>query len=134
MATFDMHSEAVRVSIRERKSLDQALADAEQERNILWQNPVPAEKARMRSLSRMGGSAPKTDGLQVLIQTCVRKERGISQRLLWHQLKKHLGLGIIRAIDNHKIEFLDHNGKLKTAPVSGLKDRLSRAKSKIGSP
>jgi hypothetical protein len=133
LAMHDMRSEAIRVSIREQKSLDQALADAEQARDSLWKNPAAAERERRRSLSLKGGRAFKTDALQVLIDTCVRKAPNMSQRELWHQLRKPLGLGVIKAIDNQKIEFLDRDGKLKTSPVSGLKDRLSRAKSRIDS-
>ena len=130
LAERDMCSEAIRVAFREQKSLDQALYDAEQALNLFWKNPLPAGDARRRSLSRKGGHAPKTDALQLLIQNCVREEPNIGQRKLWHQLKKHLSLGVIMAIDDHEIQFLDRNEKLKTAPVSGLKDRLSRAKSK----
>jgi hypothetical protein len=133
LAAYDMCSEAIRVRFREQKSLDRALEDAEEARKILQPIFAQAEEARRQSLSQKGGRALKTDALQVLIQNCAREAPDISQRELWHQLKKHLGLGVIRAIDDQTIEFLAHNGKLKTAPVSGLKDRLSRAKSKIDS-
>jgi len=131
LATRDMHSEAIRVALREQKSLDQALADADQSQNILLES-LPQTEERWRGiLARKGGRAPKTDALQALIQNCVRKLPNISQQELRHQLKKHLGLGTIMAIDNQGIQFVARKGMLKTAPISGLKDRLSRAKLKI---
>lgn len=133
LAARDMLSEAIRVGFREQKSLDQALADAEQSQNILLESLPHAEEPWRRIASRKGGRALKTDALQVLIETCVRERPDITQRQLWHRLNKHLGLGVIRAIDSQKIEFSARNGEPKTAPVSGLKDRLSRAKSKIDS-
>ena len=111
LATRDMYLEAIRVAFREQKSLDQALSDAEQALNVLWENFVPAERARRRSLGRKGGRSRKTNALQVLIETCVRKTPDISQRELWHQLKQYLGLGVITTIDDQQIEFLDHNRK-----------------------
>ena len=59
LATPGMRSESIRVSFREQKSLDQALADAEEALQILWKNPTAAEKSWRRSLSRKGGSALK---------------------------------------------------------------------------
>jgi hypothetical protein len=135
LALHDMYLEADRLPLNEQKSIDYALVKAAETLNtyMLLKNPSAAEKARKRHLSRKGGSASKTDALQMLIQSCVRQSSGISQRELLHHLKTYLGRGILRVIDNEKIEFLNYNEKLKSAPVSGLKDRLSRAKSKINS-
>lgn len=135
LALHDMRLKADRLPLKEQKSIDYALVEAAQKLKeyMLLKNPSPAEKARKRHLSRKGGSASKTDALQMLIHACVRQSPAISQRELLHYLKTYLGCGILRVIDNGKIEFLNYNGKLKTAPVSGLKDRLSRAKSKINS-
>jgi hypothetical protein len=135
LALHHMRLEADRLPLKDQKSIDHALVEAAEMLNtyMLVKNPTPAEKARKRHLSRKGGSAYKTDALQTLIQTCDRQLPGISQRELLHHLKTYLGQGTLRVIDNEKIEFLNYNGKLKSAPVSGLKDRLSRAKSKINS-
>jgi len=125
-----MRSEAIRVAFRNQKSLDQALADAEQSAIIVQRNPEDAERVRRRSMSRKGGSVPKTDALQMLIQVCVREAPEINRRKLWHRLRQELGRGTITAIDAQRIEFRTSNGKFKISPVSGLKDRLSRAKRK----
>ena len=135
LALHNMHLQADRLPLKEQKSIDYALLEAAQALNtyMLLKNPSPAEKVRKQLLSRKGGSASKTDALQILIQNRVWQPPGISQRKLLHHLKACLGCGTIRVIDNEKIESLNSNGKLKITPLSGLKDRLSRAKSKINS-
>jgi hypothetical protein len=130
VATRDMDSEAIRVTIRERKSLDQALADAEETVKTVSIIVVAAETERRRIICRSGGLARKADTLQILIQQLVRETPGMSRRELWFQLKREQGRGTIMAIDGKEIEFLTSNGKSKSATVSGLKDRLHRAKRK----
>jgi hypothetical protein len=131
-AKRDMDSEAIRVAIRERKSLDQALADAEETvkavRKAARKIVITAERELRRSICRSGGLARKTDALQLLIQRCVRETPETNQRGLLHQLKREQGGGTITAIDEKEIQFRTSKGKLKSAPVSGLKDRLHRAK------
>jgi hypothetical protein len=73
---------------------------------ILLESLRHFEEGWRRRLARKGGRAPKTDALQILIQNCVQQELNIGQRELWHQLKKYMGLGIIRSIDHDEIEFL----------------------------
>jgi hypothetical protein len=130
LAISEIQSETIRLPSRYQKSLDQALADAERALDLVWNNPGEAERSRMRMLSRRGGYALKTDALQTLIIAYFQEEPEIDQRKLWHYLKSEQGLGVIKFIDDQKIEFVDRNSKLKTAPVSGLKDRLFRAKKK----
>ena len=127
-AKRDMDSEAIRVTIRERKSLDQALADAEETVKAARKIVVAAGRERWKSVCRSGGLARKTDALQMLIQQLVRETSGMSRRDLLYRLKREEGHGIITAIDGKEIKFLTSNGKSKSAPVSGLKDRLHRAK------
>jgi hypothetical protein len=85
-------------------------------------------------LSRRGGKAPQRDPLQKLIEEIVCQDPKISQPQLWHRLRKEIGNGTIVSIDPEgparKIHFVASDGKVKTAAVSGLKDRLSRAKQK----
>jgi hypothetical protein len=61
---------------------------------------------------------------------------------LFLALKDEPGSGTVASIDNESdvladaprmIHFAEDNGKLMTAPLSGLKDRLFRAKKKINS-
>src|SRR5712672_769978 len=82
LATRDMYLEAIRVAFREQKSLDQALSDAEQAQTILLESIPDPDEAWRRSVSRKGGRARKTDALQQVIQTCVRKAPDMDQREL----------------------------------------------------
>jgi hypothetical protein len=118
MALRDMERDAAKFAFRERQSLDAALAHAEKKRDVL------------RALAPVGGSAAKTDNLNVFIHQCVQGKAAISERELYHEIKKQVGRGVIVSIDNHKIVFINYNQKLKTALVSGLKDRLFRARLK----
>jgi hypothetical protein len=131
-AKRDMNSEAIRVAIRERKSLDQALADAEETvkevGKAVRKRVITAERERRKRVCRSGGLARKTDALQLLIQRCVGETPETNQRGLLHQLKREQGGGTITAIDEKEIQFRTSKGKLKSAPISGLKDRLHRAK------
>jgi hypothetical protein len=116
-------------SLRLQKSLDQALADAEMARDD-FQVPFLAR----------GGRARKCDALQRLILRIVRRKLNINNQQVLYRLKKEIGDGTIISIDGRsdvlaggvrKIHFYDDNGTEKTARVSGLKDRLSRAKKNI---
>jgi hypothetical protein len=129
-ATRRMDSEADRsVSIRARKSLEQTLADVENDRRIFH-----------NEFSRKGGRARKSDALQRVIEEIVRENPIITQNELLHTLGRKEGDGVVISIDSESavldgdrrnIRFHDHEGRLKTASVGGLKDRLSRAKRKI---
>ena len=125
-----MDSEAIRVAFRERKSLDEALADAEVTIRAVRKVVVAAERQRAKSICRSGGLARKSDALQILIEQLVQDTAEISQRDLLHQLKREQGQGTITTIDGKEIQFRTFKGKLKSAPISGLKDRLHRAKNK----
>jgi hypothetical protein len=129
-AKRDMDSEAIRVNFRERKSLDQALAEAEETVKAVRKTVVAAERERRKSVCRSGGLARKADRLQLLIEQLVREAPEMTQRGLLHQLKREQGRGIITAMDEKEIQFRTSKNKLKSAPISGLKDRLHRAKSK----
>jgi len=123
LAKLDMYSDAVRHShLYSQKTLELALADAAQARSIL-----------QKEFSLKGCRARKPDSLQQLIFQFASHDSDLSERQLLHKLKKQVELGIIYSIDDRQIKFIDHNLKLKTAPISGLKDRLSRARSKINS-
>jgi hypothetical protein len=130
-ATEIMRSESARrVPIKLRTSIEKALADATMPR-----------KLSHTEFSRRGGRTPKPDTLQLLIEEIVSPNLGMKQQPLFHALKKEIGNGVIVSIDGRseglagvkEIHFIDHDGKLKTAPLSGLKDRLRRAKAKIKS-
>jgi hypothetical protein len=83
--------------------------------------------------ARKGGSAKKQDALQGLILTFVEAKPSITEGELKEKLSAHTGILPIQDISDDEIAFTNHDGKTKTAAVSGLKDRLSRAKKEIHS-
>ncbi len=128
-ATADMQSETLRVPIKCQKSLEQALADAEKSKSTF-----------QTAFSRKGGRAPKCDPLQGLIREIVLAKPKITQGQLLRELKSNRVAGVISKIDEQSdvkadepkmIHFVEDDGTPKTARVSGLKDRLSRAKKNI---
>ncbi len=129
IAINDVRSETSKVSIRLQKSFDQALADAEKTMAIV-----------QSAFSRKGGKAPKRDALQAIIQEILIQKPKITAGQLVYTLKSDLGAGTVSSIDAESelrggeprmIHYFDDNGTPKTASLSGLKDRLSRARRKI---
>lgn len=70
----------------------------------------------------------RSDPLQELIVELVAADELIDGNTLLHSLKAKKGSGIIVAIDSEKITFKRDLKEEDTARLSGLKDRLSRAK------
>lgn len=130
IAVMDVNSEEFRgVPLRQQQSFAQALEKA-----------VKAKEIAITALARKGGSAPKGDALQELILKIARKNLDINQTQLLHMLRGAAGAGVVTSIDKPSdllagdtpsIHFVEDDGRPKTAPVRGLKDRLSRAKRKI---
>ncbi|OAI14215.1 hypothetical protein A1507_15545 [Methylomonas koyamae] len=85
----------------------------------------------IRENKRAAGKKPKPDTLQILINQIVRNNPEISEKELLSKLEKEKGLGVIEDVEDIDIVFSDKNDQLKAARVSGLKDRLSRAKKKF---
>jgi hypothetical protein len=65
----------------------------------------------------------------------VQQNPKIHQQELLHALRADIGKGTILSVNvqSNTIQFLTETGKIKTAPISGLKDRLSKAKQQIES-
>jgi len=116
-------------------SFEKALADADER--------IHGEDRRFKQfrtdLARKGGAAIKTDALQQLILGIVRKNGNITTPQLLEWLGNHKEGTVIFEIDDEsglvegevrKIRFTDR-GKDTSAPISGLKDRLWRAKRKL---
>jgi hypothetical protein len=132
VAIESLHSEIIRgVPMMSQKSFDQALADAEM-----------AEKTFHSAYSRKGGSAPRCDALQTLIEVIAAESPKITPGQLWRELNGDRGAGTISSIDEESdvkadepkmIHFVDDDETPKRAPLSGLKDRLYRAKRKLAS-
>jgi hypothetical protein len=108
--------------IRWHTSFDEALAAAE------------TTKATVLSeLARKARKARKADALQQLIRDIVEQHPRIAEPQLLHMLAGERGAGVVTSIDGPKkavreIHFTDDNGRKRESPVSGLKDRLSRAR------
>jgi hypothetical protein len=120
-------------------SLEAALAEAEQSK---------------RHFSRRGGRADKSDALQDFIIAVLRKRPKITVTLLLEKLKiAAQSGGAIEEVTNEEIAFVEPMNKRarrgatregqggrepresasRSAPISGLKDRLSRARKKLKS-
>jgi hypothetical protein len=102
----------------------------------IYQALEAAEQIGTRFLteqSRKGGGAKKTDTLQLLIEKIVQRRPAITLRQLEAELEAHQGIDTIEDIADGTISFTNHNGSSKDAPLTGLKDRLSRAKKKMRS-
>jgi hypothetical protein len=89
----------------------------------------------LRAQARRGGQAEKSDALQQLIEQIAREDPKISGKALLRRLERDADGGVIEEVgrDSHAISFRQANGTLGKAPISGLKDRLSRAKRKARS-
>jgi hypothetical protein len=102
------------------KSIYEALADADR-----------ARKRFMSQHARKGGLARKTDVLQELIERIVERNSAITLQALEARLREHQGTEPIEDFSDGTISFTNHDGRMKDAALSGLKDRLSRAKKKL---
>lgn len=109
------------VPIKNRMSFEGALARAELitgDANIRF----ASERARN------AGRAPKKDALQALIEDLVEENPNITEPQLRVLLTRQRFPGLIEDVDDEDIWFKNKNGRSKAAKISGLKDRLSRAK------
>ena len=106
--------------LRERMSFERALEAAENYHHTI-----------KRGLAQKGGRALKEDSLQRLIMSIVQHTPNVTTKLLLRALEREPPGRVIKHIGNELIEFSDDNGIVQTAPISGLKDRLSRAKKKL---
>ena len=89
---------------------------------------VAARKAALLEQARRAGRAKKTDALQDLIISLVGERPNMTGPELLARLEEEQYGAVIDDIEEGMIYFKGSNGRLKEAPISGLKDRLSRAK------
>lgn len=102
-----------------------------------------AEKGNKTSLkyfARKGGEAPKENALQEVIEEIARQNPKITAPQLIRALAGDAGAGVVTSIDQlsdlllecerRYIHYIDHDGRPKKASLTGLKDRLSRARKK----
>ena len=97
--------------------LEQALADAER-----------VKRRFLSEQARAGGKVIKADALNERIGQIVKRRPSVTSDDLLEMLREERGLGVIEDVEEGKIFFTTGNGRSKSAKISGLKDRLSRAK------
>ena len=130
-----LEDEQERVPIHNRLTLEQALDDAEKYRVIL----APAAPNRRdgqtaAEIGRKGGRAKRSDPLQDLIIKIVADKPQITVRQLMDELRAYSEIrDVVEDIDEKSIHFLDRQDRPKTASISGLKDRLTRARKSLQS-
>jgi hypothetical protein len=82
-------------------------------------------------LAQQGGRARKADALTLLIEKMVASRPGITLSELRRELNRLWeARAIVQDIDENEISYVNQGGRMKTVRISGLKDRLSRAKRK----
>jgi hypothetical protein len=122
------------VSVRNQMSFEKALEDA-----------AEAKKRFIRRLARSGGNVAKSDLLQKTIIDIVRQKPGISFKALLKELRHRQRDGVIEDVDETHIYFrhagvsphgqmgetIERKSTLMSAPFSGLKHRLTRARKKV---
>ena len=81
--------------------------------------------------ARAGRRARKPDALRALIEEIVERLPTITRNELLERLRERAPGPVIEEIEPDTIHFLGPTGQSKSAPLSGLKDRLSRAKTTL---
>ena len=96
---------------------------------------VDTEYEKQRFLSqqgRNGGQVKKSDALQQAISDLVRRDPNVTASELENMLTREKFPQLIADVEDGRIHFIQPDGltdgRLKVTPISGLKDRLSRAK------
>ena len=123
MAFEDMDSEISRgVPVYSQKPLEFCVFEAERRRT------------RIRSSDGGRGGRPRRgDPLQEQISDIVRPCPKISEKELLDRLRSRQVCGVIEDVDDEDVYYVDARGVGKKAPISGLKDRLSRARKSLSS-
>ncbi len=123
LATEDMASETLRgIPTYYRKIMERAYEDAEKRQTGI-----------RRGDGSQGGRPRKGDALQELIEEIVRVRPTITVPALLERLHASQHEGVIEDIDDGRIWFVDARGASRNAPISGLKDRLTRARKSVNS-
>jgi hypothetical protein len=127
-----LRSERMRgVTVKEQITLDGALA-AEEQTALKSADHIEARVVSRRA--RRAGSVAKVDGLQGFINSIVEKRPKITVPELLDKIRAEVGSGgPIVDLDKTSIWFVGAHDQSRSATISGLKDRLSRAKRKMKS-
>jgi hypothetical protein len=108
---------------------------------LCWQKPFEMALAEGEGLKRLvmsqegkkAGEAKKTDALQQVIVDVVRERPDITSPQLRDHLLERCNTPPLEGTDEDAILFAGHGGRTGGARISGLKDRLSRAKKSLNS-
>ncbi len=111
-----------------RKSLESALADGEEAARILLPQ---SRRIIAQEIGGAGGRARRPDPLNELIGSIVRTRPTITHVELLKVLKAQAPGPVLDDVGPESIGYIDASGNLKDVPVSGLKDRLSRARKQL---
>lgn len=125
------------IPARYQKSVDQILEEAaENKRLAINYSELSIRQDAVREQARKAGRSKRSDALQQLIVTIVQTEPEITATQLLDRLQEFPRPDPVDDVDldEGKICYRNGPGKaLKSAPISGLKDRLSRAKKFLNS-
>ena len=113
-----------------RTTFEAALADADRDKRRYL---AKAEERLLSQRGRKGGQAKKTDALQTFIIEIARQCPEVTCPLLLARLRDQAPIPPIIEVDGDTIYFTSRGGREGTAKISGLKDRLSRAKKTLNS-
>ena len=134
-AMAELEEDAERfLSLAQHRGLEKAVRDFN--RRLPLYQPLIARGIRSEQ-ARVAGSAKKTDRLQELIVELVRENPRLTApqlRVRLEGLKRQKGpldYVVVEDFDDENICFVRKDGKGDSAPISRLKDRLSRAKKKL---
>jgi hypothetical protein len=119
-AMISMEAEAARLPLYWRTTFEAVLRDA-----------AGAKRHFLSHMGRDGRDARKPDVLQQQIIELVRRNPTLTERQLRDHLETNSRVPPIVDINDETISFTNPDGELREAKLSGLKDRLSRAKKAI---
>ena len=109
------------VHLGKKKGIDAYLGES----GIKEYRPI-VEANKQKAISKL----PRQDALQKLIIEIIRKEPGSTTQQVLGKLKSREGGSVIEYIneEDNSIEWSTPNAHLKTAPITGLRYRILRAK------
>jgi predicted phosphohydrolase len=127
-----LKSEALRgVRVHDQLTLDGALAEEEQ---MALKNAGHIEKRVISARARRAASMEKVDALQSFINLAVEQKPSIQVPELLDKVRAEAGSGgRIQEVVEGSIWFVGTHDKSRKSRISGLKDRLWRAKQKLKS-
>ena len=128
-AMAELEEDAERpLSLAQHRGLEKAVRDFN--RRLLLYQPLIARGIRSEQ-ARVAGSAKKTDRLQEWIVSLMRSDSTLTVPRLRRLLESEPEDGFIQEITDKEIWFTNWHDRTRRAAISGLKDRISRAKKTI---